>query len=347
MPCSDKLSDALRNSIHMSLGGEVIAWELVQQGGNSSVYRLSCEDGGRYALKQYPPLSVDPRNRLGVEFGALRFLRDSGETQVPVPVVELNGHNAGVYQWIEGVPPRRYTAADIGDAVSFLDRLHSLTATPGAQRLAYASEAALSYQQIKQQLHERWKRLADHAHSNTALQSFLLQHYTPRAQQILDYLDTAVAKSGVFTAPTPREKLTLSPSDFGFHNAIKRLDAGLVYVDFEYFGWDDPAKLIADFLWHPGMKLAGELKQQFVRGVVPLYRDDELSVRLKILYPLSGLRWCLIMLNEFLPDGRAKRQHSGKLKEEYEADMQSAQLSKAEHTLAQVMNTYKQFPYVI
>ena len=38
----------------------------------------------------------------------------------------------------------------------------------------------------------------------------------------------------------------LSPSDFGLHNALRGQDGQLRFVDFEYFGWDDPVKLVSD-----------------------------------------------------------------------------------------------------
>ena len=38
----------------------------------------------------------------------------------------------------------------------------------------------------------------------------------------------------------------LSPSDFGLHNTISKKNK-LYFFDFEYFGWDDPIKLICDF----------------------------------------------------------------------------------------------------
>ena len=53
----------------------------------------------------------------------------------------------------------------------------------------------------------------------------------------------------------PTNARTLSPSDFGFHNTLRRPDGELAFLDFEYFGWDDPAKTITDFLLHPGMQL--------------------------------------------------------------------------------------------
>ena len=54
----------------------------------------------------------------------------------------------------------------------------------------------------------------------------------------------------------------LSPSDFGFHNAILKESGDLVFLDFEYFGRDDPVKLMADFIWHPGMKLSNLQKRR-------------------------------------------------------------------------------------
>src|SRR6185503_11886129 len=39
----------------------------------------------------------------------------------------------------------------------------------------------------------------------------------------------------------------LSPSDFGYHNAVLADDETVRFFDFEYAGWDDPAKLVCDF----------------------------------------------------------------------------------------------------
>ena len=41
-------------------------------------------------------------------------------------------------------------------------------------------------------------------------------------------------------------QLCISPGDFGFHNAIFT-PTGIKFIDFEFSGWDDPAKTIIDF----------------------------------------------------------------------------------------------------
>ena len=59
----------------------------------------------------------------------------------------------------------------------------------------------------------------------------------------------------------PKSERCLSPSDFGFHNAICDVNGVYHFVDFEYFGWDDPAKMICDFILHPGMDLPNKYKK--------------------------------------------------------------------------------------
>jgi hypothetical protein len=81
-----------------------------------------------------------------------------------------------------------------------------------------------------------------------------------------------------------------------------------VFLDFEYFGWDDPAKMVSDFLMHPGMSLSLSAKQRFLSGI--LDRCDfatNFKSRLNGVYPLWGLKWTLIMLNEFVPEHLRRR----------------------------------------
>jgi hypothetical protein len=111
--------------------------------------------------------------------------------------------------------------------------------------------------------------------------------------------------------PLPRSKQTLSPSDFGTHNAL-RTSHGLAFIDFEYFGWDDPVKLVADVLWHPGMALAPAARQKFFAGAADVYKvDSGFLSRFERDAPLYGLRWALIVLGEFLPEVWQRRLAAG------------------------------------
>ncbi|MBF0333066.1 MAG: hypothetical protein HQL40_05370, partial [Alphaproteobacteria bacterium] len=131
---------------------------------------------------------------------------------------------------------------------------------------------------------------------------------------------------------------SLSPSDFGFHNALATPGGAPVFIDFEYFGWDDPAKLVSDMLWHPGMNLADELGARFRAGATELYAagDAGFASRLARLHSLYALRWCMIILNEFLPERWAVRAHAGAADR---AQAKRRQLALAERMLARADQT--------
>jgi hypothetical protein len=92
----------------------------------------------------------------------------------------------------------------------------------------------------------------------------------------------------------------LSPSDFGFHNVIRRDDGSLCFLDFEHAGWDDPAKLVADVILQPEAPLCAESAECFLTclgGVEPFGRD--LRERVGEVLAIQKCKWTMIILNVF------------------------------------------------
>jgi hypothetical protein len=114
----------------------------------------------------------------------------------------------------------------------------------------------------------------------------------------------------------PQTSRSLIAADFGFHNTIRDQTGKLYFFDFDYFGWDDPVKLTADFLLHPAMKLSQSDKARFRHGMAEAVADDPgFRARLDRHLPIYRIRWALILLNAFrvdrqdtLPADRAARQ---------------------------------------
>jgi hypothetical protein len=55
-----------------------------------------------------------------------------------------------------------------------------------------------------------------------------------------------------FTRSLREHARTVCPSDFGFHDALRTPSGRLISLDFDYFGWDDPARLAAIFCFIRG-----------------------------------------------------------------------------------------------
>jgi len=92
----------------------------------------------------------------------------------------------------------------------------------------------------------------------------------------------------------------VSPSDFGFHNAFRSTD-GVKFFDFEFAGWDDPAKAIIDFSLQPRIPVASALAKLFFQAAAP-YGDEQLRARSAVLGPILRLKWLCIMLSVLRPD---------------------------------------------
>jgi hypothetical protein len=103
----------------------------------------------------------------------------------------------------------------------------------------------------------------------------------------------------------------LSPSDFGFHNCLVTA-SGLKFIDFEYAGWDDPAKTVCDFFCQPSVPVPMEQLKTFsaVRDL-PSWEARALAHRIELLMPVYEVKWVCIMLNEFLPSGNRRRIFAG------------------------------------
>ena len=52
---------------------------------------------------------------------------------------------------------------------------------------------------------------------------------------------------------------------------IKKNNKDLCFIDFEYFGYDDPVKLISDFYYHPGMNLNSIQKEYWLSQMFKIF----------------------------------------------------------------------------
>lgn len=288
-------------------------------GGNSRIYRVESVRG-TFALKQYPTIAQDMRDRLGTERKTLEFFARHHVKSVP-QWIDGSG-SFGMMSWVEGTLATEPNESDITQALEFIATIKRLSANADARALPPASEACLSAVEIQRQLETRLVRLAPGANAEPRLAEFLEQHLKPA-------LASRMAKPlKAYNKELPAMQRCLIPADFGFHNALRDPSGKLTFIDFEYFGWDDPVKLAADFLLHPATQLPPALARQLEDGLLEVFADQPaFAARLKALYPCFGLRWALILLNEFLPE-RLKARAFARGEQDLEG-LKSRQLEKA------------------
>jgi Ser/Thr protein kinase RdoA (MazF antagonist) len=319
------------------LGSPALSVERIGAGRNSRVFRVALSDT-TVVVKFYRHDAGDTRDRLATEFGALRFLWDNGERAVPQPIADDRGRYCAIYEYIDGEAPDRagVGAGDVDALVDFLARLQTLRAKPMSATMGPASEASFSLAAVASHVAARAARLKSSGAADPRLRRWFDDAFDPLVREISEWYGPAAAQAQqAVDAELDRSRRTLSPSDFGFHNAIRRQDDSLAFVDFEYFGWDDPAKTIVEFLLHPGMTLSETLKRRFADRFLGAFSFvPELAERARIVYPMFGLKWCLILLNDFLPD-RATTASD---------DVRAVQLQKATALVDRIGREYRNNP---
>jgi hypothetical protein len=331
-----------------ALKSEVRKVERIGGGRNSRVFRLICADGHTFVAKTFHSHASDPRDRLGVEFKGLRFMWDHGIRDIPRALASDPIHGFSIYEYVPGRPVDlvKIGVEDIDHAADFLIRLERLKTEADAAGLPPASEAFFSVAEIIGNIEYRLQKLLGVREDDilgAELHIFLRNKFNPLFDRMKTRSQKRLAADGYSTDyQLPVSERTLSPSDFGFHNALRKPDGGLVFLDFEYFGWDDPAKMISDFMLHPAMELSGDLSRRFLKQIVAHFGDSgRLLNRLKAVYPLFGLKWLLILLNEFIPADLARREFASLEKMNTEAT-RTRQLALAEKMMNEVEDYHEQ-----
>ncbi len=297
-------SAALVARIQALLGAGISGLARLGGGRNSQVWLTVSDAGRRYVVKWYYTVPGAGRDRLDAEWRALVFLRARGLDCVPRPVTRDASANLAVFEYIAGRVPDAETGR-VESLLGFMGRLLRLRQAPGASELPPAADSLPRPATVIGQIQARLDRLR--LVPEPSLERFLRDEFDPAWRRLRSEAPKVWPDGG---------PAILSPSDFGFHNAILSPDGRMYFVDFEYFGWDDPAKLIGDTILHPheNMGLSEAQSRSWLDGMLELHRDDAgLSRRARLLLPFLALKWSLILLNEFLPLDAGRRAFAGRV----------------------------------
>jgi len=271
-------------------------------GRNSHIFRL---DNGKdsYAMKFFRNDPNNTRNRFEAETSAFKLFEKYSIQCVPKIISKDKKNNCIIMEWINGEPVTDIDEVDIKSLANFVQKVHLISKTMDCNSIQFASDACLNGTDILSQINLRLDRLDSAKDGNHKLSEFLCKDFTPTLKKISDWSKEKYLKNNMdFSQDISHFNLTLSLVDIGFHNSLRVKDK-LYFFDFEFFGRDDPAKLVADTLQHPGSLLDKKRNGQLSNQFHSIFNyDKQFKLRLDYLSPLFGLKWCMIMLNPFLPD---------------------------------------------
>lgn len=293
---------------------DLVSAELMAGGKNNKVIRLTPESGPERVLKVFFRSAWDTRDRLAHEYAFARFAWKQGLRALPEPIDAEPAHQCALFEYVAGGRPSPPpTPQMMSEALAFIQGLNRNRRSADAQALKPGSEACFTLAEHLSVVEGRIARLRaaplDHD-ARRWIESKLL----PLWGTVKVTVEAAAAAERVdLRAPLVTTERIVSPSDFGFHNAIAREGSGaLCFHDFEYAGWDDPAKLFGDMFNQIEYPLPADYLSEVSRSFLSFSpRPETLALRLRWLLPVYAVKWCCIALNPLLATEAARRAFAG------------------------------------
>lgn len=271
-------------------------------GANNRGYKVS-QGRKKFFVKAFPDQGPVSLAKLENEFNFSCFLYERGVRQLPRPLAKCSHTLMALYEFVDGEPVTLCRKFDVTEALKFISAINHPDLLADSALLPLASDCPSSLSGFAELVDKRLTRFTD---------------FTPGCEvdeQCLDYVAELDAyyrqcvsemrnNAGEAWERT-LEADVISPSDFGFHNAINTKQ-GIVFLDFEYAGRDSCWKMVADFFCQPKVPVS-------LGYITHFFRDPKFSFlanrpkQFLIAFKLSQIKWCLIMLNEFLSESQFRR----------------------------------------
>lgn len=284
----------------------------LKRDGNNQI--LKCQDSrGLYVIKKYYSSASMKNNRGETEFSSLNYMYSNGISNIPQPILS-NGQSA-VYSFMLGSPlkttPKNWTNI-AKQLISFLASLKKLSDITDLDKLSNATDSRTRLSDYFSKIDERLKKIqegvikrSEFSEAKSFIDSELIPYKEKLFANILNQINNEnLSLELVF----PKEEKILSPSDFGLHNCLVTDEGHVNFIDFEYFGWDDPVKLLADFIFHAGHEVPNTFKEYLYNEFMSLFQNkSNLVKRFHIVSKLIEFEWILIVLNVLDPQKLERR----------------------------------------
>ena len=274
-------------------------------GANNRVYRLDFDERPPLVCKHYFQHPDDLRKRLKAEYAFLSYAWEIGLREVPQPLASNEESNQALYSFVPGNPPEKVTREMVDQALQFFLELNAHKKE--AKELLLASESCLMiedyFSTVERKLSQCREISTDsllHREVKYFIETSLVPHWELALKNV----------SFVFNQAVAQEDLCITPSDFGFHNALIDVNR-LYFLDFEYAGWDDPAKTACDFFCQPKIPIPFEYFKKVTEAIAATTQKPEMYLkRIQTMLPICRIKWCCIILNIFQKTGSERRRFS-------------------------------------
>jgi hypothetical protein len=313
--------------------------------GNNRICKIEMKSGQKYVVKQYLQLKGDSRPRLKAEFEHLKALWEVGFRNIPQTFAREESR--AVYSLIEGMSIKIVGSGEMAKVLSFLTRLSDDSSKLSGFSILPGSDSRICLGDYIDQVEKRYDRIiwgAKNSEWEKEIHEFMTQSILPHKEFIFNkFYDSIECLGWDAQRPFQENEQMFCPSDLGFHNILSDThnQGELFFLDFEYSGWDDPAKLLADFFHHVGQQVSWEHKWYLLEQFAAHRKQDpDFMRRWETIVDLIGLEWVLIVLNVIDPNEMERKRFANPNLDP--ADLIKTRLVKATQMIHEMAECMKQ-----
>jgi hypothetical protein len=260
-----------------------IKTQVIRNGANSNVYIVG---ENQYILKFYRTDNNQP-GRLDRESFALNLFDENKIENVPKIIGISSELNCSLMRYIDGTSITVLQPELRDEFANFYNKLLNIPIK--YKKNAFDSiDACPKVSTLLSQVNNRILNLE--------------KENNPQLKVILDLIQSHLSyiKSKISENSYNNLKSEFSVVDFGISNVI--LNKGhLYFIDFEFFGLDNPVHLISDTIAHPANNLNLHEQSILYKKFLNCHNNqDEISNAFNGHNLIFDIKWCLIMLNPFL-----------------------------------------------
>lgn len=263
---------------------------------NNEVYYLSNSDS-HWVIKVYLKAGEEGARRINAETKFLQYCRQVAPDYIPKLLHTDYKRMCIVQEYICGerfVSGETLASDSIDYAFKFFAKINNFDCISENPINFSASEGYLCLSDHILSVNKRLNKIS--ADSSIISQDASLDHIIYRLQTDFSKVISDIYKSiqaGDVHNRLPDEYICISPSDFGFHNAIKTNNR-IKFIDFEFAGLDDPAKTLCDFVMQPRIPVGRDWSG--LLNMLPKAHRYLINRRASVMAPLQCLKWrCIIV----------------------------------------------------
>ncbi len=268
-------------------------------GRNNRIF-ISYKNKNKIIIKKYKKKYSTKFDRFLSEKKFIEFLKKKKIHNIPQIISSNKKDKINIFNFIEGRHIKQIEKKHLNLCLDFLKKINKNTNYKNF-RFQKASDSCLSiFEHIQScstrikkfiKIYQKKKNIYD-----KKIYNFLIKKIQPSFKKVIKEINQN------FTTYQKKNRIKeshmiLSPSDFGFHNILISKNK-TIFIDFEYAGWDDPNKLLCDFILNPDYSISNTNQFYFLKKFSKIFKNKfSLSKKFHILKKLHFLKWVCVIIS--------------------------------------------------